>query len=913
MPKKPKIKSYEEYMKVAVEKAYGDTKKMSKEDWDNSVKERYDRGTNIYNYRIRDFANQSLMGLTGNATDTFNLLNRLDDIIEHEQDPKRKTLAMAVRHVAAPKMEEIIASSMFASVDTFYSEIDDEYDMPMDVKRDIADHRIRANRVISGHHIPGIPLDTNNAELDDLPSSERTFVLTTLIHTFMDNTAGKDPLGNTLPENAAMQELIHEVNVVAGEMADKAVGIKSANFEPQTDREKKDFEDLRNMGKGMSAGQSLSYTGDVKDADSLAAFTAMGAAPNRTELNLTLEKNPIADITAEDFVRKQKAGTLSYSEIEWGESNIDHMLEGLYTIDELKALKRAGLDPAMGITVDGQSLDWHVDGGTSYSRLSMLNNAKKKCEVVSNALNGGTLDVCKFIPDGKGGYTLGNPVPVKTDLSMKSERRSFWTWLKQLFGIEVSIKNKVKEANMTPREYQTEQDRASFLENAERKANSISMREVFSNDSDKIEKTEQVFAKALNIPIEGNANYHEDVNKAIAEAFTYTKFDGKSATLFDTLGRDSSRAHILYLYGMTKGYSFDEMCFGGNNVDRAAIAKEFVEEFRVMKYDKFAESKGLEQNDETRKLYNDYVSEKMEKVEKFCAKSYDVLRKLEVPQVIDPKDPAEFARNYLRMSTLGSLACDFSQAFGTLGRNTLNPSDPTAQAASERQAAMFDFVYYKVLPMQRVTGAATNYANFIASHDYSDLSDDPERTAMDTAARTKAYLNMAGKEVKGIRTWGEVFDNAELCNKLNGFGLAAGMAMGDISAEATDAHINYLFSKEPVEPTVKFDIEGKAIIDCGQTEDISLTVDTVTNSIDNSKKGMQPYFDMAKDVDPKLGFAEVHSKAIDKMNSAKESEKEIVSEEISFDELLSEKEQPVNKAPEKKEPEQSLDLGGMSK
>ena len=38
MPKKPKIKSYEEYMKVAVEKAYGDTKRMTKEDWDNSVK-----------------------------------------------------------------------------------------------------------------------------------------------------------------------------------------------------------------------------------------------------------------------------------------------------------------------------------------------------------------------------------------------------------------------------------------------------------------------------------------------------------------------------------------------------------------------------------------------------------------------------------------------------------------------------------------------------------------------------------------------------------------------------------------------------------------------------------------------------------------------------------------------------------
>ena len=67
------------------------------------------------------------------------------------------------------------------------------------------------------------------------------------------------------------------------------------------------------------------------------------------------------------------------------------------------------------------------------------------------------------------------------------------------------------------------------------------------------------------------------------------------------------------------------------------------------------------------------------------------------------------------------------------------------------------------------------------------------------------------------------------------------------------------------------------------------------------------------EADPKLGFSEVYGKAVEKMNSAKEGKKELLSEEISFDDLLSEDKQPVNKAPEKKEPEHSLNLGGMTK
>ncbi len=914
MPRKPQIKSYDEYMKVAVEKAYGDTKNMTKEDWDNSVKERYDRGTNIYNYRIRDFANQSLMGLTGNATDTFNMLNRLDDIIEHEQDPKRKTLAMAVRRVAGPKMEEIIESSLFASVESFRGEINSEYEITPEARNEINAKRTRANHVISGRHVPGQPLDTNNAALDDLTSSEKSIVLTTLIQTFMDNTAGKDPLGNVLPENVAMQELLHDVNVVAGEIADKAVGINSANYEPQTDREKKDFEALRAKGKNMNAGEKLGFTIGVKDASRLEDFAAMGAAPNRTELNLTLEKNPIADITAEDFVRKQKAGTLSYSEIEWGESNIDHMLEGLYTIDELKALKRAGIDPAMGITVDGKPLEWHNESGAALKNLSMLDTAKKKCEIVSKALDGGKLDVCKFTPDGKGSYTLSNPTPVKTDLSMKTEKRSFWTWLKQLFGIEVSIKDKVKEANKAPRAYQTENGRTEFIESAERNAASMRMKQSLINDSERVDKFESdTYDKALNILPGKDGIDITTVDLATTEAFTYTGHDGRPQTLFDTLGRESSRVRLLQLYGMTKGYSFDEMCLGGGNVDRQALADEFMEEFSVMKYDAYARSKGLEQNDETRKQYNDYVSEKKERVEKFCAKAYDALRAVEMPQVISANDPMEFAKNHEKMVAMGGLACDFSQMFDCVGKNKLNPSDPSAKAATDRQSAMQEYTYYKVMPMQRITGAAVNYANFMASKDYTDPTKNFEKIVMDTNARTKAYLDMVAKETKGIRTWGELFDNAEVCHKINGFGMGATMANPDISDEMAQAHMNYIFAKNPTEPTVKYDIENKAIIDFGDSEDFSFTIDGFKTNIDNAEAGMKPYFDMAKDVDPKLGLSGIQNSVIDKMNSAKESEKELVSEEISFEELLSEKEQPVNKAPEKKEPEQSLDLGGMRK
>ncbi len=88
----------------------------------------------------------------------------------------------------------------------------------------------------------------------------------------------------------------------------------------------------------------------------------------------------------------------------------------------------------------------------------------------------------------------------------------------------------------------------------------------------------------------------------VQNAVCYTDAKGANDKRFlGTLNRNGSLTHFMYLYGMTKGYTLDQMLFS-DEVDRGALGKQFIEEFGIKKLDEFAKDKQLDvSSEETRK------------------------------------------------------------------------------------------------------------------------------------------------------------------------------------------------------------------------------------------------------------------------------------------------------------------------
>lgn len=922
MPGK-KITSGKDFIKEAVEIAYNSRDNWTEAEWNNQIKERFDANRNIYNFRIREVTENSILGATDNYFGLIKMMNQLDRIIENETDPVKKTMAMSVRHVAFPKCEQIIENNTLESIKSFRNEIIQDNDVSAKAIREF-DAKIEvSNRATSGsarNALAGV--DPNDAHFEDIPSGEQLVVLQTLIGSFMDKNICKEPNGQTRRENQSMKDVLGEINRRAFEIMGDAAGMGRSGIKPLNDAEKADFDALKAQIKGLSAEDKTAYTDGVANFYGLRSYANMDITPKVNSLTLTLDKNPVVQTTAESYVEKQKNGTLSFAEIEWGESNLDYMVEGLYTADELKDLKRAGIDPAMGILVNGNPVNFNSRGTPT-----MLDSAKKKCEIVSSAMQGAKIDVTKFVPDGRGGYTSGNIVPVKTDLSMNTERRSIWTILKQLFGFIVTLKDKITQANKEVRDYQFDPENAATVSTAKKAAEAAQIRAKLNEKSDFSTSMDLDFYGDVYPTNDPNVNKHDAITEGISRDRTFSNGNlpnNPTGEILKTVGRIPSRVNLAVFYGLSQGHSYEDLTANtpeGRTL-RRQVGRDFVEEFKVCKIEEYAQQKNLDPtNEDTIKQYRTFVLDKTQNLETILAKGCEEFVKLPIPK-LDPNDHAQFAEDLAKLDGITKLAKDVSQSFENLTKNTLATSDPTAMRISDRTAAVFTYASSQLEPIIKVGMMTDVYTDFIKSDDYiNPEGKDIPPFVIDGAAKAKAGLCFFKENSEGVNTIDDLNKNKELSLQVLTLGFVSTMPDPSVTKEIAKNEIKYFIPNENADlKPVIIDPQSKKVDAFGAIFDYQGMYNDVKTTSEEFTMGIDHYTQMLPENQRTLPVSEriAAVKAFQEETAANKAKvmdeiKVHAKEKMSFSELLGDKSHDVITKPKETTHERTLEAGGLTK
>ena len=628
--KRPVITTFDEYMEIALNAALGAAMNLDKNGWNEQIQKRYDSNKGIGFLNMRTFS-KDLVGRTTNVHDIFELQNRLDDFIKMCNDPVNKTMAMAVRNVTEPMFDRAIGDNLFTVCNNAMVYVEDDYRISKEVHAQIRAKDREVSRNISGKKVNGAHADILTCDFDDLPSMEQILLISSIAKSFTDRRAMVGDTGEIINTTTAGKQMLEKVNAEAVKISDAVLNKKNSKYKASSENDKRDFEALVSARKKMDTAEKEQYSQRVSDFKSNNDYANMDISVNVDHLDLSLENNPIVNLSADEFIKKQKNDSLDNTETEWGEANIDMMLRSFYTDDEYKALKRAGIDPAMGILVNGKPLNWFGMGDSTFkaeeAKSDALNRAKQKCNVVAQALDGAKIDVFKFVPDDKGGFKRGPLVPIKTDLSMKSEKRSIWQWILQFLGFSPKVKTvseKVKEAN---------EDKRDYLKYFDTETGEERVLPTVADDMRAQMKRDDVARRASMVG-ERDRKELDDLYTDYASGLrglglSYTDFNGNSGRIFDTLGRKPSFCSLITLYGMTQGHTYDEMTkmsSEGSNL-RKQVAEDFSNEFSVVDYKDYLKANGIEDGDGAKKSYTDYIMDKKERVEIFALKGMEALGK----------------------------------------------------------------------------------------------------------------------------------------------------------------------------------------------------------------------------------------------------------------------------------------------
>lgn len=922
MPKK-KVKSCDEFMREALGIIHGDeAEKLSKDSWNEQVQERYDTNRNLYSYRINDFKTSDLVGRNGNYFQLINSMNRFDKIIENMADPVQKAMGIAVRHFVFPEFEKCVKDGQIQEIKACMSELKENFEIPAEVSREFRGLVKASDRNISGDMKKVIANKCVDLHYGEVPQEDRLNTLNVLMSTFSDRNIftgfdGKKRVNQTQP----MTDILEIVNGNAEEILKIAKGKKSDSFSKATAEEKRDLASIRDIYKNMSPEEREAFENSVKGFTKIENYANMDITPNVKIANLVFDKNPIVDLTAESFVEKQKNNELSPTETEWGETNIDRMVKALYTDDELKTLEKAGIDPAMGVLVDGKAVNWNEEIKTptlSFQFNKMKKNADTKCAIAARAMEGAKLDVCKFVPDGHGGFTNGPIVPVKTDMSMNTETRSFWTMLKQLFGFKVTLKDKVKAANEAKRDYQIDPTNAKTVSAAKRSAEVTQIRNALARHGDKMSELDLEFFSGAYNTTSYDKDRLEKINNGILKDLTYTDYRGVEQPAIKTMGRNTSRANLAIMYGMSKGYTYEELTeksADGANL-RSRIGKEFISEVKVMSYDEFANKSQVEKNDVTRDAYNKYLLERFQNIEKVCANSYDALIKQPITR-LDPSNHREFTDNFIKQYALGKMAMDFSQSYDTLQNNFIAPTDPDAQRVTNRAGAVFEFTSGKIQPFIKLQGCLESYLGYMSSDTYlREKTDNITAKTKDgifayCSGKAKGILSYFYNESDDMKTVADYLDNKKVGYEIAALSFIVNNIPENLGDNACEAFAKYyLPSENPDFSPIMINDDTHVMLNQGIVERYGTTVyNPIKETMHGFETAMDEYDKVLTDEEKKLPFIEKYNVIASKTSANAVEKEETINEEISLSDLFDENKQ-TTAMPKNKGTEKPLSMGG---
>ena len=135
---KKTIKNFEDFKRIAVEKAFGEKAEFSRKMWEESLKLRYENDE--ISFRVSDFDNGNIIRDKG-VLELFSNMERLDDYIKNEKDLANKTAAVATRHVISAGLNDLLNQYTCSGIDEVYDQIAEEYDISEEVAQEYQNTR----------------------------------------------------------------------------------------------------------------------------------------------------------------------------------------------------------------------------------------------------------------------------------------------------------------------------------------------------------------------------------------------------------------------------------------------------------------------------------------------------------------------------------------------------------------------------------------------------------------------------------------------------------------------------------------------------------------------------------------------------------------------------------------------------
>ena len=601
---------------------------------------------------------------------------------------------------------------------------------------------------------------------------------------------------------------------------------------------------------------------------------------NTTKAVLNVKPSKNLKVYADEYFEKADVefpGTsLSQEEIAWGAKCVDDMISGLYTAEELSKLKEAGIDPAMGILIDGKPADVYGTG-RKFTSVVKEDNSAGKSKILANALNGKEIAITKFGFDENGNLKPQETVPVTTNLSpkIKEKKTGFFRRILEALGLRTSdLSKKIENVNNSPRNYDNlYQETTPSQEEIDK----------FKNDlADAKEKVAQNQLNDINVKVPGKSKtipvaerqaitarlasesvklakfrnqmdldffgdqFKEDgktsnsiISKHIQEKFLLSNIDSNGKTSsrqsIKSLSSGSRHTNLAIFYAMTQGYSFDEITAPENTALRKEMGKKFIEELGSMTFEEFAKKENLSPdiNDPaSKKAYREYYLNQSAKLEKFMCKSYDALRaeNFEFP---DPNDYNDIIQKYARFQLMGQFTQDLTQAVELKGHaaevNIFDKNDPVSVEAGKRICSLNEYISAKVGTLTAMHKPIQSYYEFLSSPAFAMAENHSIYTpGIVNAAKGKAAMQFCHDAVheNNVDCLARIFDNDDLSSQLGAF--KEHFMQSNNKQLADTAFDNFLCTNDPEMKTVVYDANTNKVVFFGKDIPAGEIMDTTS-------------------------------------------------------------------------------------
>ncbi len=456
---KPVIKTTEELYQKLIDEVMVVDAADKEQDFIEMVSARYERNANIYNSRMTDFTSEDKVGMNDNMFVALNQFRRVDDMAENVNfNPALAAMMMGMSNAGAAHYKDASAKQLFPVLEPSISQLEEKYEIPAAVKREF---KVQADEV--AHTMSMLETDTTELPLEQYPIAERINVVCCGLKTFYDSTAFIGENNRPLPITRAVKQLFAEASTKGAQLLKAAMG--TGDYQPINQQEEKQIATLRRMTEGFTERMKQAATEQIYQyaLPKSLIYEPLSVEPSR--ISLKLEKNVILrDMTVESFTEKCGLGNLSRPEKEWGEATVDRMLDQMYSANEMKQLKSAGVEPATEIYVDGKpaldlttgrmvEMDGHEMPETFRMRFAaaqprLEDYAELKCAITAASLEGKAVDVTKLRVNPEGEvHRSDTTISVNVQNDMKREPVSLWHRFLRFLGLEKAAEDKSLESN----------------------------------------------------------------------------------------------------------------------------------------------------------------------------------------------------------------------------------------------------------------------------------------------------------------------------------------------------------------------------------------------------------------------------------------------------------------------------------